>query len=86
MNHRHYFLLENRLLCVFHLYVNAEQQVNEFCNYFDCIYCEVDRRVLEMKEQDSSLTPEALFQRLSSELPNEVRSRIADGELRSRIG
>ena len=49
------------------------------------IFREVDRRLQEMRTEDSTLTPEGLFQRLSSELPDEVRSRIADGELRSRI-
>jgi O-phosphoseryl-tRNA(Cys) synthetase len=49
------------------------------------IFREVDRRLQDIRTGDSAITPEGLFQRLSAELPNEVRTRIADGELRSRI-
>ena len=50
------------------------------------IFREVDRRVQEIRAEDAAISSESLYQRLDSELPNEVRSRIADGELRSRIG
>ena len=50
------------------------------------IFREVDRRVQEIRAEDAASTSESLYKRLDSELPNEVRSRIADGELRSRIG
>lgn len=50
------------------------------------IFREVDRRVQEIRAEDAVISSESLYQRLDSELPNEVRSRIADGELRSRIG
>jgi len=50
------------------------------------IFREVDRRVQEIRAEDAAITSELLYKRLDSELPNEVRSRIADGELRSRIG
>ena len=49
------------------------------------IFREVDRRLQDIRTEDSVITPEGLFRRLSAELPNEVRTRIADGELRSRI-
>jgi hypothetical protein len=49
------------------------------------IFREVDRRLQDIRTEDSAITPEGLFRRLSAELPNEVRTRIADGELRSRI-
>ena len=49
------------------------------------IFREVDRRVREIRTEDASITPERLFSRVNSELPDEVRSRIAEGELRSRI-
>jgi lysyl-tRNA synthetase class 2 len=50
------------------------------------IFREVDRRVQKIRAEDAAISSESLYQRLDSELPNEVRSRIADGELRSRIG
>ena len=49
------------------------------------IFREVDRRVKEIRAEDASITSERLFSRVNSELPDEVRSRIAEGELRSRI-
>ncbi len=49
------------------------------------IFREVDRRIQDMRSEDPSITNDTLFNRLSSELPGEVRSRVADGELRSRI-
>ncbi|MEE2656496.1 MAG: lysine--tRNA ligase [Chloroflexota bacterium] len=49
------------------------------------IFREVDRRVQEIRAEDVSITPERLFIRVKSQLPDEVRSRIAEGELRSRI-
>ena len=49
------------------------------------IFREVDRRVQEIRAEDASITPERLFIRVKSQLPDEVRSRIAEGELRSRI-
>ena len=50
------------------------------------IFREVDRRVQEARETVPDATAENIYELLDSELPNEVRSRIADGELRSRIG
>ena len=49
------------------------------------IFREVDRRVQEIRAEDVSITPERLFIRVKSQLPDEVRSRIAEGELWSRI-
>mgnify|MGYP001208652122 CR=1 FL=1 len=49
------------------------------------IFREVDRRVQEIRTEDASITSDRLFSRVQSDLPDEVRSRIAEGELRSRI-
>ena len=49
------------------------------------IFREVDRRIQDLRSEEPSITAETLFSRLSSELPDEVRTRVADGELRSRI-
>ena len=49
------------------------------------IFREVDRRVREIRAEDGSITSDRLFSRVQSDLPDEVRSRIAEGELRSRI-
>ena len=49
------------------------------------IFREVDRRVQEVRESAPDATAEHIYKLLDSELPNEVRTRVADGELRSRI-
>jgi lysyl-tRNA synthetase class 2 len=49
------------------------------------IFREVDRRVQEVRESVPDATAEHIYKLLDSELPNEVRTRVADGELRSRI-
>ena len=49
------------------------------------IFREVDRRVREIRAEDAFITSDSLFSRVQSDLPDEVRSRIAEGEIRSRI-